>query len=361
MALVLVCHVLFTCRIASAAVYTWNGNGGDVDWSTTGNWVGGTPPVGATTTDIVLQGTNNTGTSGTPLNQDIVNPLVLNSLSFDSSAGNFFITGLDLRFGGANNTITQGSSNAQSIANVVRAPSSGLVTITLAGSGSGLVTLSGVVSSGTAGRDYAIVKTGSSTFALTAVNTYGGATTINGGTLTAAATSGSALGSTSSIAINSGGRLLLDANNQIGNTITMTLAGGTFAKGNFTEGSTSAAGVGTLALTGSDSHLDFGIGTVGTLSFASFAPGGETLLIDNWTGTANTIGTASTDRLVFAADQAANLANFWFTNFDPGAVQFALGGGFFEITPVTVPEPSAIYLAAVSIVGAFAWSRRRRR
>ena len=351
--------ILHPWSLASGAIFTWDGNGGDVDWNTPGNWAGGSVPVGAATTDIVLDGTNNTGTAGTPLDQNIINPILLNSLSFGAGAGNFFVAGFDLRFGGVNNFITQNSALAQNIANVIRAPNSGLLTITLDGNGTGLVTLSGDVASGTAGRDYAIVKSGSSTFALTAVNTYGGSTTINGGTLIAAATSGSALGSTSSIALNSGGTLALGASNQIRNAATMTLAGGIFAKGNFSEGSTSSAGVGTLALTGSNSHLDFGIGSVGTLSFASFAPGTETLLVDNWTGTANIIGSASTDRLVFAADQTVNLANFSFTGFEPGAVQFALGGGFFEITPVTVPEPSAISIAGIAVLVAVTCKRRR--
>ena len=59
-------------------------------------------------------------------------------------------------------------------------------------------------------------------------------------------------------------------------------------------------------------------------------PGANTLAIDNWTGTANTVGNASTDRLVFDSDQTSNLNNFNFTGFAPGAVEFALGGGFLK-------------------------------
>jgi hypothetical protein len=63
---------------------------------------------------------------------------------------------------------------------------------------------------------------------------------VSGGTLTLASGSGSALGSTSAI----------------------TLGGGTFANGNFSEGSANTAGVGALNLTAAGSHLDFGTGTV---------------------------------------------------------------------------------------------------
>ena len=55
----------------------------------------------------------------------------------------------------------------------------------------------------------------------------------------------------------------------------------------------------------------------------------------------------STDRLVFHCDQTSNLNNFNFTAFAPGAVEFALGGGFFEIAPSgPLPEPSTWCAAA---------------
>lgn len=47
----------------------------------------------------------------------------------------------------------------------------------------------------------------------------------------------------------------------------------------------------------------------------------------------NTVGSVSTDRLVFDSDKTSNLNNFDFTGFAPGAVEFAPGGGFFEIAP----------------------------
>ena len=141
----------------------------------------------------------------------------------------------------------------------------------------------------------------------------------------------------------------------------MTLAGGTFAKGNFSEGSTSTAGVGSLTLTATGSHLDFGTGSVGTLTFASFSPGANTLLIDNWTGIANTIGSASTDRLVFNSDQSSNLSDFWFSGYAPGASEFSLGGGYYEITPTVVPEPSTFAGAALAAaVIAFHLCRHKR-
>jgi autotransporter-associated beta strand protein len=219
--------------------------------------------------------------------------------------------------------------------------------------GAGNITANGVIS-GTGG----LIKNGTGTLVLSAANTFSGSTTVSGGTLTAAAASGSALGSTSSITVNSGSTLMLGASNQINNSATITLSAGTFAKGNFSEGSASSVGMGTLALTASASHIDFGTGTVGVLCFASFSPNAYTLTIDNWTGTANTVGSASTDRLIFNSDQTINLTDFSFTGFS-GATEFALGGGYYEVVPLTaVPEPST-YFAGFFIFVAIGCHERR--
>jgi hypothetical protein len=141
----------------------------------------------------------------------------------------------------------------------------------------------------------------------------------------------------------------------------MTLAGGTFAKGNFSEGTSAASGIGALTLTATGSHIDFGTGTVGVLTFASFAPGTFNLTIDNWTGTLNTVGTSSTDRLIFNSDQTANLSHFVFTGYSGPVGEFNLGNGFFEVVPV--PESSTWPTAAmaVGIVGFYLVKGRRRR
>jgi hypothetical protein len=138
----------------------------------------------------------------------------------------------------------------------------------------------------------------------------------------------------------------------------MTLAGGTLAKGNFSEGTTSSVGIGALTLSASGSHIDFGTGSVGTLSFASLNPAGFTLTIDNWTGNYNQQGSGSTDRLIFDTNQSANLSNFFFTGYGAGGVEFALAGGFYEVV-AAVPEPSTYIPGALALVVLIAMQARR--
>ena len=208
-----------------------------------------------------------------------------------------------------------------------------------------------------------LTKTGTGTLTLTGANTFTGGAVVDAGTLNAANASGAALGTASSITVNSGGTLLLGASNQVNNAAPVTLDGGTIAKGNFSEGATNSAGFGALTLASTGSRLDFGAGSVGALTFASFTAGVSpelfSLTIDNWTGTANTVGSGATDRLIFASDQMANLSYFSFSGYD-GATQFALGNGYYEVAPMTpVPEPSTYAAAALALL-AIGWQQRRR-
>jgi autotransporter-associated beta strand protein len=167
----------------------WTGLGGNVNWSTAGNWTPGAPTSSATT-DLIFAGTTNTGTLSTPLNQNIATPMLLRSITFDATAGNFFLGGGQIGNSGGNTlTITQSSSNSQNIANAITntsTTSNGTMTLALAGSGTGVVTLSGIISNSTHPPQVTALTTTAgttSTFVLSGTNSYTGATNVNGGTL----------------------------------------------------------------------------------------------------------------------------------------------------------------------------------
>ena len=207
----------------------------------------------------------------------------------------------------------------------------------------------------------ALTKNTDGTVTLTGANSYTGATTVDDGALVAASTSGGALAATSSVTIDAGGNLVLGASNQINDAAPVTLAGGTLSKGNFSEGSSSVGGAGTLSLAADGSTIDFGTGDAGTLAFAIFNPGAFSLTIDGWTGTPGLIGDDTTDRLIFASDPSANLANFLFSGYGPGAVALLLDGGFYEVTPNFTPVPEINpAIAAAGVCGAFGFFMRRR-
>jgi len=159
--------------------------------------------------------------------------------------------------------------------------------------------------------------------------------------------------------VNSGGTLLLGANNQINNAATMTLNGGTFALGGKLEGAAGTTGVGALTLTAT-STIDFAVGA--TSSIVQFSglgthTAGTLLQIANWNGIPNTGG--GTERLLFAGATASFTSLYGQSDVTfngaagYSAVQFA---GYYEIT--AVPEPSTWFAASFALV-AIGFHQRR--
>lgn len=253
-------------------------------------------------------------------------------------------------------------------------------TLVFAGTNTGNNTFNPVLGNPSNGA-LSVTKSGAGTWILTGNNTFTGATTINAGILNAGANGalGSGTTGTSGITVNSGGSLVLSnasASDRVKDTAPITLgttsgaSTATIARssgGN--EGLNNTVGLGALTLA-ANASLNYGGATVGngTLTFASFTPSTFTLSIlgyDGVFGTTTQGVDGTNDRLIFNADQSANLTQFSFINPDGltgtyGADEINLGGGFFEIVPV--PEPSTWGAAALAaaVIG-YSFSARRKR
>lgn len=118
-------------------------------------------------------------------------------------------------------------------------------------------TFSGVVSGTAAG----LTKRGTATLTLSGANTFTGGTVVDAGNLTLSGTAG-AIAASSGITVNQGGTLLLDNTagnvNRVGDTVTVTLAGGgeLSLTGNGTANTTET--IGTLALGAGNSTVTVG-------------------------------------------------------------------------------------------------------
>jgi len=201
------------------------------------------------------------------------------------------------------------------------------------------VTFSGVISN--TGN---LVKSGSGTLILSASNSYTGAMTVSAGTLELASLTGSAAGYASSVTVANGATLLVSQSEQVNNSATVTLSGGTI-----TRGSGVSEVFGSLNLTES-SFLDFGTETAGDLTFGTYTP--SSLLTINNFGLGNT--------LVFGSDLTSTINNssfFTFTNGGIGSSSWNQSASTFTIT--AIPEPST-YLAAIGLLALMLWPLRRR-
>lgn len=207
------------------------------------------------------------------------------------------------------------------------------------------LTIGGTIADGGSGFSLTKGGGGTGTLILTGDNTYSGATIVSSGTLSASgANTNQALGGTSSVTVNSGGTLLLGNANQINNTAGMTLAGGTFNTGGFSEslGALTLNSSSTIDLASGSSILSFGGTSTRTAG---------TLTISNWSGSQSGGGT---DQLLFANTLSQTfLDNINFTGFTPGAFQLGTG----EVVPA--PEPST-WIGGALAVAAIGFTQRKR-
>jgi fibronectin-binding autotransporter adhesin len=229
---------LFSPGEANASMIAWTGGGADANWSTLGNWAGGTAYPGATSgvsnTDTALFNAAIANTWGSSAANYIALPGSFNiqNINFDGAAGNYFIgtTGGNTAFVTAGgqiallNTLT--ATNATETFNApisIRGTTfsflnnsasgtgagagtliigggiggaalsgSTTTTLTLGGSNTNANTVSGIIGNGDAGITLSVVKSGLGNWILSNANTYSGGTTVNAGTLTLTGTTNSA-------------------------------------------------------------------------------------------------------------------------------------------------------------------------
>ena len=195
-----------------------------------------------------------------------------------------------------------------------------------------------------------MTKTGLGTLVLggTTTNDFTGASAVatNGGTLVLNKTAGTTAISGSTIAIHSGGTLLLGAANQIGNSTEINLAGGTFALGGNTDT------VGRLTVS-ANSIFDFGTagGSATNFTFSDF----------------NTAAYGNNSWVMTINNAAVGSSITWNTNYNGDSTfnSFATKVQFGGTTTLLVAIPDArVYTAAaflIVLIGVTELRRRRKK
>lgn len=237
----------------------------------------------------------------------------------------------------SNGTITP-AAFAQSTIDV------GAGTLTILGNNPSPAVYTGTI----AGVGGSLIKNGAGVQTLASVggNSFTGATTVNGGTLTLQG----ALSGTTAVTI-AGGGLVLGAAERINDASTVALTGGTLD----IDGHSETLGALTL---GGVTAIDFGIGAGPvTLSFASASA--------SWSGSLSILEWGATDHLFIGtsnlsltADQLGRISFVNPEHLAPGVYGATiLGTG--EV--VAVPEPAAALALSLGAVGLLAGRRRARR
>lgn len=185
------------CAAPAHAQYFWSGGGSSDNWTDTGNWSGGPIPVPSNSTVVNfsfstrLNSVLDIGAVGTPFD--------LFDLAFNPAAGNYVLSGREIRFNGGRlfyNAASTITINNNLSAVVAAGP------LDIQGEGTGTLILNGnIVTSST------LAKSGAYTLLLNGANSLTGTVSVGsasafGGTLGAA--SNGALGTSTSLALGSG-------------------------------------------------------------------------------------------------------------------------------------------------------------
>ncbi len=291
--------------------------------------------VKSNTGRLILAGTNNTYTGGTTISGGTVS--LSGSLASLGNATNTLTvnTGGTLNLNAVSAGVGSLNGTGGSIAN-----SSGSATLTVGNGNATGGSYAGAISSGTG--TLALTKLGTGTQTLTGNNTFTGATAVSGGTLNLARSGGEALSATASVTVSTGATLLLSQSDQVNNSASVTLSGGTIRR----DGNVSEV-FGNLNLTAA-SFLDYGAGAANTLRFGTYTPT-SLLTVQNFA-----VGNKLQFGNTISAGDLSNPALFSFSS----AFTTGTEGGFFTIT--AIPETST-YVAALGLAGLMLWPGARKR
>ncbi len=312
--------------------------GGEVDFT---GVISGPAVITKTGTGTVLLAGANTYTGATNINAGTV--IAANNTALGTTAaGTTVASGATL---GLQNNITIASGESITVSgtgfggggaisnisgnNTIAGPVT-LGAATTFGSTSGTLTSSGVISGA-----YNLTTAGAGNLTLTGTNTNSGTLTIGGtGTTTLANASGQAFGNVTGVTVNAGATLALGGANQINDAANLTLAGGTFNVGSFSETLNRL----TVSSSSSINYLDDGSalkfnggGTVNGLNGIT-----GTLSIDNWAGSLSGGGTEqlivrSTTNIAGTTITGINFSD-WGTGNNNTVI--ALGSNLYEIVPL---------------------------
>jgi autotransporter-associated beta strand protein len=365
---------VLTAGTAAAQDLTWTGGGGDDNFTTGGNWMGGTAPIGSGTENLIFQGAtrltpNNNFAAGTTFNSItfqapgfnlLGNPLTVGSggIQVNAASGTDTIS-LGVRVAGTTSQVTNAGASLVYTGGVDLSTSGWVVT------GAGATTVTGVVG-GTGG----VTKLGQGTLTLAGAtsNTYTGPTTVLAGTLALNKLAGTtAILGNLNIGDGTGGPnsdvLRLLAPNQIADTVVVNVATtGRFDLNDQNETIRAMFGSGNVALGSATITVNVTAGITANFSGAISGTGGLTKDGPNTFGldgpaqntyTGPTLVNAGT--LILSKNPAITTISGNLT-ITGGTVQAATFDQIALSSNVTVNSPGQFQISASTRVGSLAGS-----